>query len=65
MAVGKWQVFEITQRGRNYFVTGRLLDTNRPPLIDNIEFETYVSYDREVAQGVADWLNRRDEQEAV
>lgn len=65
MAKGKWQVFEITQRGSKYFVVGRLLDPGNPPLVDNVEFETNVTHGRDAAQEFADWLNRQEEQKVV
>lgn len=60
MKKGKWEVFKITQRGSKYFITGRLLDPNRPPLVDNIEFETDVTHDRNTAQELADYLNKAE-----
>ena len=60
MTRGKWQVFEITQRGSKYFVTGRLLDESRPPMVDNVEFETNVTHDRDAAQKLAGWLNKAE-----
>ena len=65
MKKGKWEVFEIIQRGSKYFIVGRLLDPNRPPLVDNVEFETDVTHDRNTAQELADWLNQRDKQKEV
>ena len=62
MGKGKWQAFEIIQRGCKYYIAGRLIDPSKPALIDNIEFDTALFYDRKQAQELADWMNKQDEQ---
>jgi hypothetical protein len=65
MAKGKWKVFEITQCDGKCFIIGRLLDSDKPPLVDNIEFDTSVTHDRDTAQELVYWLNKGEEQKGV